>query len=178
MVSDALSKKQKALLRELEELNELLGLDWRGIKQYERGARTAHLERIKRHLIIGEVVMQYTLIDEHLNMQLCRHFFGRGRRFTKLWKTKKFKNFNYHLLEGLFLLQKLSYVKSFKPIPKHITRSIEQINSLRNGLAHAFFPENLKRSKPVYKGKGIFTIEGVQQFVGDMSEISQFFIGI
>jgi hypothetical protein len=114
----------------------------------------------------------------YLNVQLCHNFFGRNKSFIKLWKTKKFQDFNYHVLEGLFLLEKLRYVKSFKKIPKKIAKNIDQINVLRNGLAHAFFPENLKRSKPIYKGKSIFTFEGIQQFVDDMSEISHFFIGV
>jgi len=176
MSTDSLTKKQKSLLAEVEKVTELLGLDWRKIKDYEKEARTPHLERIKRHLIIGEVVMQYTLIDEYLNAQLCHHFFGRDKTFIMLWRTKKFQNFNYHVLEGLFLLEKLRYVKSFKKIPKKIAKNIDQINVLRNGLAHAFFPENLKRSKPIYKGKSIFTLEGIQQFVDDMSEISDFFV--
>ncbi len=178
MPIDSLTKKQKSLLAEVEKVSELLGLDWRKIKDYEKEARTPHLERIKRHLIIGEVVMQYTLVDEYLNSQLCHHFFGRDKSFIRLWKTKKFQNFNYHVLEGLFLLEKLRYVKSFKKIPKKIAKEIDQINVLRNGLAHAFFPENLKRSKPIYKGKSIFTLEGIQQFVNDMSEISRFFIAV
>jgi len=175
MPADSLTKKQKALLAEVESVSDLLGLDWRKVKDVEREARTTHLERIKRHLIIGEVVMQYTLIDEYLNEQLCHYIFGRKKSFPKLWKRKKFQNFNYHVLEGLFLLEKLRYVKSFRKIPKTIAKDIDQINVLRNGLAHAFFPENLKRSKPIYKGKSIFSVEGIEQFVKDMSEISDFF---
>lgn len=175
MPTDTLTKKQKALLKSLEQVIALLRLDWRKIKDYEKESRTPHLERMHRHLIIGEVVTQYTLIDEDLNIELCLHFFGRKRSFIKLWKTKKFQEFNYNILEGLSLLEKLRYVKSFRKMPKRIARDIEQINTLRNGLAHAFFPENLKRSKPVYKGKSIFTLEGVQQFVSDMADISEFF---
>lgn len=176
MPTDSLTKKQKNLVAELEKVSELLGLDWRKIKGYDRDSRTPHLERMKRHLIIGEVVMQYTLIDEYLNVALCHHFFGRKKSLIKLWKTKKFQNFNYNILEGLFLVEKLRYVKSFKKIPKGIAKDIEQINVLRNGLAHAFFPENLKRSKPIYKGSSIFTFEGIERFVEDMSEISEFFV--
>src|SRR6266704_1035796 len=120
MPTDSLTKKQKDLVAELEKVSELLSLDWRRIKDYDRDSRTPHLERMKRHLIIGEVVMQYTLIDEYLNVQLCHHFFGRKKSFIKLWKTKKFQNFNYNILEGLFLLEKLRYVKSFMKIPKKI----------------------------------------------------------
>lgn len=132
------TKKQKNLVAELEKISDLLGLDWRRMKDYNRDSPTPQLERMKRHLVIGEIVMQYTLIDEYLNVALCHHFFGRKKSFIKLWKTKKFQSFNYNILEGLFLVEKLRYVKSFKKIPKGIAKDIEQINVLRNGLAHAF----------------------------------------
>lgn len=128
------------------------------------------------HLVIGEVVTQYTLIDEDLNIELRQHFFGHKRSVAKLWKTKKFQEFNYNILERMSLLEKLRYVKSFRKMPRRIVRDIEQINTLRNGLAHSFFPENLKRSKPVYKGKNIFALEGIKQFVDDMVDISAFFM--
>jgi hypothetical protein len=34
---------------------------------------------------------------------------------------------------------------------------IEPLNAVRNGLTHAFFPENLRSSKPIWNGKDIFT---------------------
>jgi hypothetical protein len=169
---DELTPKQRDLLRELEEVASSLRLDYQRIKEYEKDSRTPHLERMKRHLIIGEVVMQYTLIDEYLNVHLCHYFFGRRRSFIRLWKTKKFQNFNYHILEPLSLIEKLRFVKSVSKIPKAIGSDIERINGLRNGLAHAFFPENLRSAKPIYKGKSIFAVDGIQQFVDDMAAIS------
>jgi len=133
---------------------------------------------MKRHLIIGEVVTSYTLVDENLNMRLCDYFFGRRRGYIKLWKTKKFQRFNYHVLEELSLLAKLRFAKSIAPIPKSICADIERLNSLRNGLAHAFLPENLKKSKPVWKGKNIFTLEGMKVFKENMEGIFNFFVGV
>lgn len=46
---------------------------------------------------------------------------------------------------------------------------------MRNGLAHAFFPENLRSSKPIYKGKIIFSRDGLHRFIEDMSKVSDFF---
>lgn len=178
MNKDPLTKRQKVLLRDLEELAELLGLDWQNIKEYERESRTPHLERMKRHLILGEVIGQYTLIDEYLNMRLCHYFFGRKKSFIQLWRTRKFQNFNYHVLEGLSLLKKLAFVKSFSQVPMSTIRNIHEINALRNGLAHAFFPENLRTSKPIYKGKSIFSVEGLKRFVEDTGEISETFLDI
>ena len=53
---------------------------------------------------------------------------------------------------------------------------IERLNALRNGIAHAFFPENLRSSKPSWKGKDIFSLEGVAQFMEDLSDLQDFFL--
>jgi hypothetical protein len=51
-------------------------------------------------------------------------------------------------------MAKLRFVKSLSKVPKAVASDIERLNALRNGLAHAFFPENLKKSKPEWNGKG------------------------
>jgi hypothetical protein len=147
-----------------------LGLDHNAIDQYEPEARLPHLQRIRNHVIRGEVILHYTLVDENLNNRLCRYFFGK-RSFIKLWRTKRFRNFNYYILERLSLLEKLTFVRAIRVIPKPVLGNIERLNALRNGIAHAFFPENLRSAKPVYKGKSIFTVEGLEVFVDDMREI-------
>lgn len=60
--------------------------------------------------------------------------------------------FNFHLIEELSLMPKLRFVKSISGVPKGIAADIERLNSLRNAMAHSFFPENLKRQNPVWKG--------------------------
>ncbi|HXE91800.1 MAG TPA: hypothetical protein VNK82_12660 [Terriglobales bacterium] len=173
--ADRLTRKQRTLVRELEEISELLGLDWGNIKSYEKASRTPHLERMKDHLIRGEVITQYTLIDEHLGGLICRYFFPR-RSFVKLWRTKKFRNFNYYVIEPLSLMEKLRLVKAIKNVPRGVASAIERVNGLRNGLAHAFFPENLRGSKPIYKGKDVFTLEGLKLFMEDMEFVHEFFL--
>ena len=73
-------------------------------------------------------------------------------------------------------MAKLRFVKSISRMPKPVTVDIERLNALRNGLAHAFFPENLKKSKPEWKGRKIFTLEGLQVFLEDMSKIDAYFL--
>jgi hypothetical protein len=174
--ADKLTVYQHTLVKELHEIADLLGLDYQNIKEYERKARTPHLERIKRHLIIGEVVREYTLVDEFLNMRVCDFFFGRKRGYIQLWKTMRFKLFNYHVIEELSLMAKLRFAKAISNMPKSITGDIERLNALRNGLAHAFFPENLKRSKPEWKGRNIFTVPGLRAFKDDMSSVEEYFV--
>ena len=120
--------------------------------------------------------MIYSNRRNALNVAICNYFFGRDANFIRLWKTKRFQIFNHHLLEELSLLQKLRFVKAIIKVPKNIGGDIERINALRNGLAHAFFTENLRKSKPEYKGKDILTLPGVGLVIEDMSEIAAFFI--
>ena len=174
--TDTLTGYQRRLVRELEETASLLKLDYQDIKSYERAARTPLLEMMRRKLIISEVITSYTLTDEHLKVCLCHYFFGRKKSFIRLWKTKRFKLFNHHVLEELPLMAKLRFAKSISKVPKAVAADIERLNALRNGLAHAFFPENLKRSKPEWKGKKIFTIDGLRTFLEDMSKLDGYFL--
>jgi len=92
-----------------------------------------------------------------------------------LWKTKKFQLFNYNFLEEMSRMPKFRYVKAIRNIPKAIASDIERLNALRNGIAHAFFPENLKRSRAVWRDKSIFSLEGLKAFHADMLTVKRFF---
>lgn len=170
-MASTLTRKQRQLIRELDEIRKVLVLDYEKIERYKKEMRTPLLEMMKDHLVRGHVIASYTLVDEFLNNKLCHYFFGK-RSFIKLWRTKRFQLFNYHILEELSLMQKLRFVRSIKKLPRDMVGEIERLNSLRNGIAHAFFPENLKRSKPVWKGKNIFTLEGIKQFDEDIEKLS------
>jgi hypothetical protein len=122
--------------------------------------------------------LEPTLVDEFLNMVLCKHYFGRKRSFINLWRTKKFQLFNYYILEELYISQKLRHVKAIRKVPKKIVDNINRLNALRNVLAHSFFPENLKRAKPVYKGKNIFTLEALKVLGVDVEEMFSYFMGV
>ena len=174
--TDMLTGYQLRLVNELEEIASLLKVNYQDIRSYERDARTPLLELMRRKFIISEVITSYTLTDEYLNVRIAHFFFGRKQSFIRLWKTKKFKLFNYHVLEELSLMAKLRFVKSVSKMPKGVAADIERLNALRNGLAHAFFPENLKKSRPEWKGKNIFTLEGLQVFLEDMSKIDAYFL--
>ena len=174
----ALTKRQRTLVREIGEIAELFGLDYHNMEEYEPDARTPRLEATKRTLVRGQVVLFYTLVDELLSMEMCRYFFGRRRSFPQLWRTKRFQRFNHHIIEELNLMQKLRLVKAIRRLPKAVTADIERLNALRNGLAHAFFPENLKKVKPEWKGKSVFSVDGATALQDDCQKIFDFFLGI
>ena len=77
-------------------------------------------------------------------------------------------------MHNLYLLQKLSIVRTFKAVPKPIVSKISAINDLRNGLAHTFFVQDLRASKRTYKGINIFTEDGLRAFIDDVEEYQEF----
>src|SRR5437660_1583586 len=186
-MADRLTLKQRRLLKELEEVSRIVRVDYWNIREREREARTPVLEVMKRELIRGEVVGQYTLIDDLLSTKLCRYFLPGGSLIAQ-WKTKRFRRFNYYVIERLYMTQKLAFLKDVYDVPKPIATTIEGINALRNAMAHAFFPENLRAyqikgrpapRKPVmvrYKGKDIFTIEGINVFVEDCGNVVDYML--
>lgn len=176
-MASRLSRKQSRLVRELAELSALFSLDFQNIAEYEPSSRTTYLEIARDKMIRGQIVVWYTLVDEYLNVEICHYFFGRRRGFIQLWKTKRFQRFNHFILESLSLLEKLVLVRAIRKVPRRLVADIERLNAVRNGLAHAFFPQNLRRNRPEYKGKSVFSLEGVRQLQTDVSGIRDFFWG-
>lgn len=172
------TRKQKQLLKELDEIVEIVGLDYKKIEELDKEAIIPTLDITKRQIVRGHVVDCYVLIDEYLNMVLCNYYFGRKKGFQYLWRTKKFERFNHYFLEEVSTRAKLRQVKEIKRVPKNISGIIENIIDIRNALVHSFYPENLKKARPVYKGKDIFTLEGLKLLSEDMDKITKYFIGV
>jgi len=175
MAGEKLTKKQQELVIEIKKIVSLLDIDYQHITRIEKSQRTIHLQIIKDQMIRGQIIMYYTLVDDILSGRICRYYFGEKGDFIKLWKTKRFQLFNHHVIEELSLMKKLSFVRAIIAVPKNITGEIERLNALRNGVVHAFFPENLRRFKPLWKGKNIFTFDGIKSMVEDMEKVFEFF---
>ena len=169
MPQERLTQKQRRLMRELDELMALLKLDYRNALGVERELRTVSLEATRNQLIRSAVILKYTLADEYLSNAICAFYFG-DTPFPKLWRTKRFRLFNYYILERLYLLQKLDLVRQIRSITKPVVSDLGALNDLRNALAHSFFPEN-RRRKPAWRDKDIFTKAGVEAFLDDMSTL-------
>jgi hypothetical protein len=171
----ALTGKQRRLIREIRQLLSTLMLEPDAIiADEDLAGRTPRLELAKDQLVRSAVILKYVLMDEYLSAVVCWHYFGRSRGFPQLWKTKRFRSFNYFVLERLYLLQKLDLVKSIHDIPKSVTSDLAALNDLRNAIAHSFFPQN-RRRKPEWKGHSIFTEAGFDRFLEDMASLSNFF---
>lgn len=176
MPKPRLTKKQRDLVAEVKQLMSMLSLDPDEIvTEAEPEARTPCLELAKDQIIRSAVILKYVLMDEFLSAVICWHFFGKKRGFPQLWKTKRFKTFNYFVLERIYLLQKLDLVRSVHDIPKSVASDLGALNELRNGIAHSFFPQN-RRRKPEWKGQSVFTQGSFYRFLDDMQKLSDFFV--
>lgn len=176
MAKAKLTDKQRRLVAELKDLLSSLTLGpAKIIAEADPEARTAYLELAKDQIIRSAIILKYVLMDEFLSAVICWHYFGRKRSFPQLWKTKRFRSFNYFILERLYLLQKLDLVKSIHEIPRWVSSDLAALNELRNGIAHSFFPQN-RRRKPEWKGQSVFTRAGFERFLEDIQKLSDFFV--
>lgn len=133
------------------------------------------LRSMTDQVVRSDVIFEYTLIDLELNTIVIHHFFGKGKKLNAAKRTKRYKTLN-HLLQNIYLMQKMNIVRGFKNIPRSIVSKVAAINDLRNGLAHTFFVKDLNASKRTYKGHNIFTRKGIEAFREDVQEIRYFFM--
>ena len=170
-----LTKTERKLVKVAKEIAEITGNDLDTVDNWDEGEfrRYAIMGTIN-HMVIGEVIVRYTLLDELLTSLIAKYFFRvpkQRMKFKKWWRTKKFKIFNHHIMDEMFLLKKMQLAHAIKPIPGSVQSSIQRVNSVRNAFAHSFFPENRrehrKLGKVPYMGKDIRTPDGLDAFVTD-----------
>ena len=142
-MKSSLTVEQKKLVKELDEIYSILNMDYWKIEECPENRRDSTLFLEKRRAIVSQIIVQYTMIDEMLNYEICKYFFGSSERFVKLCGVEKYRNFHYYILERLYLLGKMKLFRSFCKVPKDIREKIEKVDALRNAVAHAFLPENL-----------------------------------
>jgi hypothetical protein len=180
-----LTKRQRALVLELAAIMRRLNYDYRDVTDLDSEVRTAVLQSLIREIVRGQVVHQYTLVDEYLGLKVCEYLFHGSP--IRLWRTKSFERFNYFILEKMSLLEKLAFVRDVYNVPKSIVEKIESLNAIRNAVAHAFYPENLRayrrKGKPArvtpisvtYKGSDLFRLQGLDRLLDETIVLFDFF---
>jgi hypothetical protein len=169
----ALTRLQKRLRKEAEEIAQMAQADFWNIEKSEAEWRTNRFRIAISRLVVAEVVTRYTLLDEVLAEYLCAYFFKKRARKTYgiYWKQKKFRLFVHFMLDEMYLLKKMQMVHAIKPLPKEVRETIQKVNAIRNAMAHSFFPENRKEhfgtGQVLYDGKDIRTVEGLRKFKDD-----------
>jgi hypothetical protein len=184
---DRLGAANRRLAKDIEAILDRGALDQHVIVTFQDAeAQWVYLLRLRAVLVRGVVVDIYATVDDMLGSEIAAYFF-RGVNFPRMWKSEKFKRFNFYILERLPTIQKLALVRDILNLPKAIFGTIEAMNSLRNEVAHALFPENLRahRNQPKsrkmnpmscpYKGGDVFTPAGFDRLLSDMEDIRSYF---
>jgi len=154
------------------------GYDWRVVEElYEPAARLPQLQRIKLDFIRMKVIGDYVFVDELLTVIIVSYFFP-VKSFPKRWKNTKMLTFMHFIMEELFLVRKLAMVKEFRAFDNEMAKTINALNALRNAMAHSFLPERKrdyrKTETVTWKGKDIYTTEGIEQFDADMLQLHDY----
>ncbi|SRR6266702_3667437 len=170
----ALTKRLQQLLADRRELALLTGIDVGKLDKYSSDWHEADVTMAIRQIVIGRIVTDYTLVDEMLGEIVVKYFFSSNAiHWGPQWRTKKFRIFVHHLLDETFLLKKMAIVDAIKPMPSDVRAKIHRLNSLRNAVAHSFFPENRKEYKKTKKvlcqGKDLFKPNGFLGYREDTS---------
>lgn len=97
-----LTPRQKAKVEELKEISKIVCVDFWNVdtSNDDNDVKNMVLQLAKDRLIRADIVYYYVVIDELLCELIARYFFD-PRKTMQLWKTQRFKNFNYHILEGM-----------------------------------------------------------------------------
>ncbi|MGH6811255.1 MAG: hypothetical protein ACREDM_02570 [Methylocella sp.] len=175
-----LTAADKRKINKIKALSELAGISfWSAEQEPDDGIRERILNLCEDRVVRAGVIAEYVLIDELLTDLICQHFFPKKKSFTRLWKTRTFKNFNFHIMEDMSLLKKLTLVKSIIDVPKPVAEIVQRINSIRNALAHSFFPENRREHKQkgrvTYRGHSLLSLAGYKAFSDDAEHVIEFF---
>jgi hypothetical protein len=108
-----LSREQRRLKREIEEISGSLRMDHWNNLDYPQSDRLVTLKLVIRSLVNQEIIWAYTLVDEYLGDIICNYYFKRRKNevtHRKLWRDTKFKIFNHYIMDEIYLLQKLPIV--------------------------------------------------------------------
>ena len=177
--SGGLTAEEERAVEELEEIYNLLDMDYWNVEEWPEPLRASGLKLAKRRAVMGQLISQYTMSDEMLKREICRYFFGADEGMSEPSGVDKHKNFSDRILERLYVLQKMAVVRSFCTVPKDIIEKVNKVDYLRNAVAHSLFPEFTRdyreRWKLPYKGKDIFKVEGLKLFLEDMKSVNKFF---
>lgn len=173
--SKQLTAAHKKLVGEIDYLIDRFGLDHKSVERYERAAIGPMLKSMKDHYIRGQIISDHAFIDELLGSIICKCFFDPAKSFIKLWRTKKFKMFNYFVLEKMGFRQKVDLVENLANIRSDVTSKLNRLNTLRNAYAHAFFPENLRgKKRHLYNGKSMSSREGIDEYIQDRDDVVKY----
>jgi len=172
-----LTRTERRLVREIKTLASDLGLDPVEIAEEEdQELRYVGLTNARMHIIRGEVITQFTLVDDLLTHELTIEILGGSKK--KPWRRKKvrFDRAKAVLIESrMSLRHKLDLYKTYRRVPARIVEIVAGLNSARNSLAHVFYLEG-RRRRAKYRGQDIISVKTFDRFREDMQYLYDYLL--
>ncbi len=177
MTKSLLTRNDRKLIGEIQAIIERLNLDPKQIAtEKDAENRRELLKGARLHLIRGEVITQFTLIDELLTHEVAIEMLG--GKAAKPWKRKRvrFERAKSLLTESrMSMRHKLELYRVYRRAPRNVAQIIAELNKLRNALAHVFFVEG-RHARANYRGQDILNPSTFDTFLDDMSLAFEFFV--
>jgi len=169
-----LSRQEKKILKEIEEIRNIIYEYDRELNNNDKewkDIRPVRLQFERDNLIRAYVIHEHLWIDEFLSLMISGYFL----RVKSPRRSKRYRIFDNFVRDRLDFSEKVTLVKQIRKIPKNILSRIWDINTLRNAIAHYYFPE-IRPKKVRCRGKDIFEVSGFKQLVEDMDEANKFIL--
>lgn len=172
-----LTQYDRQLVREIGSIIDRLNLNLEQIAaEKDPEYRRVSLKGARLHFIRGEIITQFTLIDDLLTQILAIEMLG--GRAAKPWKRKKvrFERVKAVLLDSrMSMRHKLELYRAYRRVPSSVVQIIVSLNTLRNAVAHVFFLEGRKR-RAKYRGQDILKPAVFDHFLEDMAALFDFLL--
>ncbi len=174
ILKNKLTKTQKRILEEIEEINENF-FKYPKILLQDKDSRTIDLEIDKQNLIRVAITFHHLLINEFFNLEISDYFIGRKK---KIDSTKKNRIIYDNILNYLSFNEKFEIIKKITRANPSILGTIKSLNTIRNQLVHHLNSELEKNIKIRinYKGKNIFNMNSFRQLMLDCYYVKRYFL--
>lgn len=178
MPAATLTRRQQTIAKEIRALLESLRLNPDSlVAVVDREYRTTALALARLHLIRGEVITTFTVVDDLLTHFLAIEMMGGRKQEPWRKKRQRFERVKSVLVESrMSLRHKLDLFRSFRRVPKQILEVAYGLNTARNALAHVFHLEGRKR-RARYRGQDILSIGVFDRFQSDTNRLLDFLVG-
>ena len=163
---DNLVPKEKKLIKEIEEIREIIYGYKNDDPEWQREIRPQQLTIERNELIRNFIISHHLLTEENLNNRLIKFFIKYKCR------SKRYIFFEESVLRNLNYYEKNDLSKKLNLISQDTHQLLVILNNLRNKCSHHCFL-NDRKIKLLYRNKDLLKMNNFKEFVGDIFNLHQ-----
>lgn len=174
-----MSQEDDKRLAELNEIMFFLGYGYpKSIGDYPESSSTKiGIELDIKTLVTGYVIRVHIELDEVLSEYISDYFLPMDSdpEINKKILDKR-RLLKWNILDYLPFNRKVDFFNDTRKSKENAPSNLHEINNVRMAVAHIFWPELRKTDRSVYRGKNIFSFEGLKIFADDANKAVSFVI--